>query len=506
MLFQEPTADSIRNLLHAMEGRRVLVVGDAMLDRYIYGKSSRISPEAPVQIVQAEREENLLGGAANVAKCLVALGAKVTLGCIVGDDSAGEEFIREAQSLGIDVHLVFRDSLRPTSVKTRIICGRQHILRVDREGLTPYPQARLDDMIAGLRAAAADVDAILISDYAKGVLTESVCATAIEIAGSRPVLVDPKGDNWERYRGATVIKPNWREAITFLNARDSSTRLLTPSSDDVVSEAVAQQLLGALRVKNALVTRSEYGLSLAGSDGEHLSFRARAPKVEDEAGAGDVVAAVTCLALASGAPMAEAVWVANIAAGVKVGKFGTHTVSDHEILEALGEKFLKSERKIMSPTCAAQMAAELRRAGKKVVFTNGCFDILHLGHTLYLERARLLGDALIVGINTDASVKRLKGPERPVNSEDDRARVISAMGCVDAVVLFGEDTPIELLKAIKPDVLCKGADYKCKEDVIGWEIIEANGGRVALIELVAGRSTSKTIDQMSHRGHRGFYF
>jgi len=492
--FQEPSKDDVRALLRSMAGRAVLVVGDGMLDAYLYGNSARISPEAPVPIVQIERDEFLLGGAANVAKCLVALGAKVSLCCIVGTDGPGDQFIAEAKSLNIDTKLIFRDGGRPTPVKTRVVAGRQHLVRVDREGKSPYPPALLNKMIAALRSAAAKADAVLLSDYDKGVLSDEICAAAIAAAGDKPVLVDPKGHRWHRYNGATVLKPNWREATAFLATKDSMIMTLSPHANDADAEQIAQQLRAGIGTKHVLVTRAEHGMSLAGDSGT-ISFRTRAQKVEDEAGAGDVVAAATCLALAAGADMALAAWLGNVAAGAKVAKFGTHTVSDHEILEALGEQFSSSERKVFTAAQAAEVAAGLRKSGKKVVFTNGCFDILHLGHVTYLENARRLGDALIVGINTDASVRRLKGPERPVQSEGDRARIIASQACVDGVVLFGEDTPYELIKAVKPDLLCKGADYKTKKDVVGWDIVEATGGRVVLIDLVEGRSTSRVIEK-----------
>ncbi len=493
--FTEPSKEAVRELLRAMAGRSVVVAGDGMLDSYLYGNSARISPEAPVPVVQIEREEFLLGGAANVAKCLVALGAKVSLCCVVGNDAAGEQFIAEAKSLNIDTRLIFRDGSRPTPVKTRVVAGRQHLVRVDREGKSPYSPALLKKIASALKQAASDSDAVLLSDYDKGVLCDEVCSAAISAADGRPVLVDPKGPRWHRYSGATVLKPNWREATGFLATKDSMVLSLTPHSNDAHAEQIAQQLRSGLGTKHVLLTRAEHGMTIASPDGAGVSFRTRATKVEDEAGAGDVVAAATCLALAAGADMATAAWLGNVAAGAKVAKFGTHTVSDHEILEALGENFSSSERKLFTAAQAADLAANLRKSGKKVVFTNGCFDILHLGHVTYLENARRLGDALVVGINTDASVRRLKGPERPVQSEGDRARIIASQACVDGVVLFGEDTPYELIKAIKPDVLCKGADYKTKKDVVGWDIVEAHGGRVVLIELVEGRSTSKVIEK-----------
>lgn len=497
-IFKEPNIDAIRQLLRSMAGKRVLVAGDAMLDRYLYGSTSRISPEAPVQIVVADREESLLGGAANVAKCLVALGAKVTLCCVIGTDRYGDEFMEEAKSLGISTKLILRDSTRPTTVKTRIVSGRQHILRVDRESKLAYPEKLVNELVTKMHAAAGDADAVLLSDYDKGVLAPVVCSAAIQAAGDRPIVVDPKGFNWKKYLGATVLKPNWNEAQSMLATRDSSILLRRASGKSDEAEAIAHRLRKGVGVKNVILTRDEHGMSIACPNNVSHSFGARTKNVEDEAGAGDVVAAVSCLALATGATVPMAAWLSNVAAGVKVSKFATSTVSDHEILEALGDHLPPSERKVMTQKQAAELSAKLRKDGKRVVFTNGCFDILHLGHVTYLEKARRLGDALIVGINTDASVRKLKGPERPVQTETDRARIIASQECVDAVVLFGDDTPLELIKATKPDVLCKGADYKKKQDVVGWDVVEGHGGRVVLIDFVEGRSSSKVIEKMNN--------
>ena len=498
--FKPPDIATVRALLRAMVGRRVLVAGDAMLDSYVYGTTARISPEAPVQIVQVEREESMLGGAANVAKCLVALGARVTLACVTGDDAQAQQLINEAQSLRIDTSLVVKDPSRPTTVKTRIVSGRQHLLRIDREGRTPLSEALLADFAARVGAAAATADAVLLSDYKKGLLTREVCAAAIKAAGPRPVVVDPKGRDWSRYEGATVIKPNWKEAQSFLGSMDSYVLGLKHTSDDQICEESAHQLRNGLRIKNVMVTRSERGVSLACADNSSVSFPTHATTVRGEAGAGDVAGAVTCLALAAGAEMPLAVWLGNAAAGAKVAKFGTSSVSDHEILELLGDRMPRSAGKLMSAAQAAELAASLRRSGKKVVFTNGCFDVIHLGHMTYLEKARQLGDALLVGINTDASVRRLKGANRPHYPEDDRAKLLTGLESVDGVTLFAEDTPLKLIEAIKPDVLCKGADYARKEDVVGWEIVEAHGGRVELIELVEGRSSSKIIEKLKGTG------
>ena len=497
-MFQEPDQASVEALLRSMTGRRVLVVGDGMLDGYIYGHSSRLSPEAPVQVVDIDREEYLLGGAANVAKILISLGAKVSICCAVGNDAEAKQFLDDAAGMGIDTHAVVHDPAIRTTLKLRIVSGRQHVVRVDRDPRAPYAQKTIDALVELAASAAAAADAVLLSDYAKGVLTEAVCAAAIRGAAGKPVLVDPKGKDWKKYSGATLIKPNFGEARTFIGVGEPSATTLNPSTDNVVCEHMAANLRESLKVANVAITRGPNGITLAKSDGTQESFPGRHLPPKDEAGAGDAVAAATCLALAAGASLEESVWLGNLAGAVMASKFATQAVSDFELLEALGASYPSSRKKLMTVPQAAEFAAMMRKENKNVVFTNGCFDILHLGHTTYLESARQLGDALIVAINTDDSVRRLnKGPNRPVNPEGDRSRLISSLACVDAVVLFGEDTPYEIIKSVKPHVLCKGADYKSKQDVVGWDIVEANGGRVALIPLVEGRSTSKVIEKMS---------
>ena len=501
--FQPPDTAAVRAILSSMIGRRVLVIGDAMLDSYTYGVTARISPEAPVQVVQVEREESMLGGAANVARCLAALGARVTLACITGDDAQAAQLIAEAQGLKIDTSLVLKDPERPTTVKNRIIAGRQHLLRIDREGRTPVSDALMKQFAGKIAEAVANSDAILLSDYKKGVLTELVCTATIKAAGNRPVVVDPKGRDWEKYRGATVIKPNWREAMGLLGTRDSYVLGLRHTSDDQVCEEAAHQLRCGTGIKNVMLTRSERGVSLACADGSSVSFPSHATSVRGEAGAGDVAGAVACLALAAGAALPLAAWLGNAAAGAKVGKFNTAAVLDHEILEILGAQMPRATKKLMTLAQASELAAAQRSRGKKIVFTNGCFDIIHIGHTSYLEKSRQLGDMLFVGVNTNDTIRRLKGPNRPHNSEQDRAQLLTAFECVDGVILFPEDTPINLIEAIKPDVLCKGADYTRKEDVVGWDRVESWGGRVELIEFVPDRSTSRMIDKLNAENGEG---
>jgi D-beta-D-heptose 7-phosphate kinase/D-beta-D-heptose 1-phosphate adenosyltransferase len=482
--FVEPTPARVRELLGAMLGRRVLVVGDSAIDDYVVGEVERISPEAPVPVLAVEREELLLGGAANVAKCLVALGARPTLCTVVGDDADGQLFASEAESLAIPRLGILVDKSRRTTRKTRIVARQQQVIRLDRETVAPLSPALEKRLCAAVTRAVKRADAVVLSDYSKGVLSAAVCRAVFAAAGARPVLVDPKNLPWKAFSGATVLKPNLRAAESFAH---------TLLEDDQSVVRAAARIADELGVANALVTRGAAGMVLASRGGAAHSFAARAPSLVDETGAGDVVAAATALALAAGAEPAEAAWLANVAAGVKVGKFGAATVTGQEILTALGAAESPATGRVLDRAGAAKLAAELRAAGRTVVFTNGCFDILHLGHVRYLESSRRLGDALIVGVNTDASVRRLKGPGRPLQSELDRAQILASLSCVDAVVLFDEETPLALIRALRPDVLTKGADYKTKRAVVGWDLVRKWGGRVELVPLVAGRSTTGLV-------------
>ncbi|MCK6471467.1 MAG: D-glycero-beta-D-manno-heptose 1-phosphate adenylyltransferase [Planctomycetes bacterium] len=487
--FEEPTLDQVQALLRAMVGRRVAVIGDVMMDVYLIGKVRRISAEAPVPIFEIAQEERMLGGAANVAKCLVALGAKVRMCGVIGRDSQGDLFLEEAAGLKIGASGVLRDSKRPTTVKSRVVAQQHQMLRLDAEdnsALTPALDKRL---AAQAFRAAKWADAVILSDYSKGTLSEAVCRAALRGAGRKPVVVDPKDPPWTRFRGATVLKPNRRDLGRLLGFE------ITDAESAVKAARLALKMYGT---RHVLLTRSAQGATLAsrslnGRAGSSWHLAARQREIFDTTGAGDVIASTVALALAAGTGIREAIWLANVAAGIKVAKFGTAAVSDQDIIDDLGGGAPSHERKVMTRAQAARYAARLRNAGKRVVFTNGCFDILHYGHVSYLERSRRLGDALIVGLNSDASVRRLKGAGRPVQPAHDRERILASQACVDAVVRFAEDTPLELIKAVRPAVLCKGADYKRKQDVVGWREVERWGGKVVRVPIVQGRSTTNLI-------------
>jgi D-beta-D-heptose 7-phosphate kinase/D-beta-D-heptose 1-phosphate adenosyltransferase len=438
-------------------------------------------------VLEVEREEYKLGGAANVAACLAALGTDVRLCGIVGADQDGSRLDEEARRLNIDVSTLIADPERPTTCKTRIVARHQQIIRLDRETREPLDTTSQQRLLKRLRSTIDWSEGIVLSDYGKGVLTEPICRSVIEWAGERPIVVDPKQLPWDKFRGATVIKPNRSETEDFVQH--------TIDNHEAAIHA-GQQLSDALVAPHVLITRGADGMSLisrsAANHGPNAVHFASQPRdLIDVTGAGDVVAATLTTALAAGAHIASAAWLSNIAAGIKVGKFGAAGVTGKEMLSAIGAGDSSFARSVLSRSAAASLAEDWRKQGKRVVFTNGCFDLLHLGHVTYLEQSRQKGDALIVGVNSDASVRRLKGPSRPLQNESDRAQILASLASVDAVVVFDESTPYELIRAIRPDVLTKGADYQRKENVVGWDLLESWGGQVALIDLVDGRSTTR---------------
>jgi D-beta-D-heptose 7-phosphate kinase / D-beta-D-heptose 1-phosphate adenosyltransferase len=467
---------------------RVLVVGDLMLDEYLWGRTERISPEAPVQVVEVAREDLRLGGAGNVVNNLVALGCNVAVCSVVGADDNAELLRRAFESKGVDVEGLFEDPERKTSKKTRVIAANQQIVRIDRETKTAISPESQTQMLGYLMACCSNFDVIVVSDYLKGVLTPQVLS-AICKAGrllNIPVVVDPKGSDYGKYHGATLLTPNRKEAEI------ASGIAIT---DVATLERAADGLLGDLGLDALLITRSEAGMSLFPAVGGAVHIPTVAREVFDVTGAGDTVISVLSLGLACGLSMPDAAWVANVAAGIAVGKLGTSTVSPQEIVAEVGHGLKDSDSKIKNLDVLAHIIGEERSRGKEVVFTNGCFDLLHVGHVKYLQKARTLGDLLVVGLNSDASVKRLKGEKRPLIEESERAHILAALDCIDYVVLFDEDTPLRVIESLSPNVLVKGGDYSL-DGVVGRDVVEANGGRVELVQFVDGRSTSRIIDKI----------
>ena len=480
--------------LPSFEPIRVLCIGDIMLDRFVFGDVRRISPESPVPIIQMQRTSNVPGGAANVARNVSALGGHCSIVGIVGDDQTGRELAglidgnADGHS-GSIVAMLVADPARPTIEKIRFVAQGHHLLRADREIAVAIPEATEDAVLAQVAALIDSHDVVVLSDYAKGMLTDRVISGAIARARAAgvAVVVDPKSRQLARYAGATVLTPNAKEVFEATG--------IEPRDDHLAAQA-ARAAMVAADVDAMLVTRSEQGMTLVERDGATSHLAASAREVFDVVGAGDTVVATLALCIGAGMALPAATGIAIIAAGIVVGKQGTATVSRSELSDELSrvnrQGLSSSELKVVGADRAVLMRQQWESDGLTVGFTNGCFDILHVGHVRILEFARSQCDRLIVGINADASVKRLKGPTRPINTEDDRAQVIGAFGFVDAVVVFGEDTPYELIGRIDPDVLVKGSDYTV-EQVVGHDIIERRGGRVVLFDLVPGRSTSNII-------------
>ena len=487
-------AQLVRDLGHPV----VVVFGDAMLDRYVFGGISRISPEAPIQILRVAREEERPGGAASVAADLAVLGARVRLVAYAGDDEAGVVLRRLLAGLGVAAAGVVEIRGRPTTLKTRMVAhGSSHsvsqqVLRVDREETGAVPAAAEKRLLAAFRRALRGAGAVVISDYAKGVVSEASAKAAIASARKAgvPVVVDPKGRDYSRYRGATVITPNRKETFEATGIEPAGA---------AGAEAAGRRLVELTGVDAAVITLDKDGMAIVPRDGPAEMVTTTPREVFDVSGAGDVVAAVLGLALGDGRSLRDAVYLANVAAGVEVGKVGAVPVSREEILHALGAESAPVHRVVDRATLRRELAG-MRTAGKKVVFTNGCFDILHAGHARYLHEARREGDVLVVGLNSDASVRRLKGADRPVVGQADRAELLASLECVDYVVVFDEDTPESLIRCVEPDVLVKGEDWKDK-GVVGREFVEARGGRVVLVKLLAGRSTTGIVERV--RGRRG---
>lgn len=467
---------------------RCLVIGDLMLDEYLWGRAERISPEAPVQVVDVLREELRLGGAGNVAHNLAALGAQVSVCSVVGDDRNGRELLGEFCHYRIDTRAVFQEPDRLTSRKTRVVAAHQQIVRIDRESRETVPAVVEQKLCDWIAAHAHDYSVIVLSDYNKGVLTPGVIATAIGAAADAgiPVLVDPKGTDYSRYAGATLLTPNRKEAEA------ASGIVITDTADLTRAAGV---IMGAVGLDHLLVTRSEEGMSLYSRSGDVVHIPTVAREVFDVSGAGDTVLAALAVGISYGFSVSEAASLANVAAGIAVGKLGTSIVTPQEIIDAVSLTHRDSHTKIKSLDALLPLMETEKSRGKRIVFTNGCFDLLHAGHVKYLQKARNLGDLLVLGLNSDASVRRLKGAKRPLIDQEERAHLLAALDCIDYVVVFDEDTPLELITAIKPYILAKGGDYAL-EDVVGKSVVESYGGRVELITFVDGKSTSNIIERV----------
>lgn len=479
---------ALERFLNDLNQLKVLVIGDLMLDEYVWGKAERISPEAPVQVVEVARDELRLGGAGNVCNNLAALGVQVEVASVLGDDADGRLLRQLLAGRGIGTAGIVLATGRTTSRKTRILASSQQIVRIDRETRALINAEQEAQLLAAIRAAAPACRAILVSDYLKGVLSESLLQALVALGRecNIPVVIDPKGSDYRKYRGATALTPNRKEAQA-------------ASGIAIVDAASLQQagrtLCTDLELEALVLTRSEEGMSLFFRDGREAHLPTEAREVFDVSGAGDTVLALIGVGLAAGLPLDEAARLSNLAAGIVVGKVGTSTVTAEEILEAAGRQHPDADRKLHPRQALARLLAGRRVKGETVVFTNGCFDLLHVGHVKYLQAARRLGDLLVLGLNSDASIRRLKGPKRPLIGQEERAHILAALDCIDYVVVFDEDTPLDLIATLRPDILVKGADYT-PDGVVGKDLVESWGGRVELIQFVDGKSTTSIIDRI----------
>lgn len=468
----------------AFSHAKVLVVGDIMLDRYWHGPTDRVSPEAPVPIVKINQDENRPGGAANVALNIASIGGQVTLVGITGEDEVAQNI--EMHLNAMNINCCFRKHAQvPTITKLRVMSQHQQLVRLDFE--ESFTSLCKNDLIASVEEQLPKHDLLLLSDYNKGTLSEIEQLIALAKAYGKPILVDPKGDCFERYKGSTMMTPNLSEFEKIVGE-------ITCEADLVQK---GQALLQQLELEALLVTRSEHGMTLLRPDHEEFHIPTQAKEVFDVTGAGDTVIATLALALAARADYSQASALANIAAGVVVGKLGTSTVSEAELL-AKANTGLESGQGVVTQGQVA-IAVELAKArGEKIVMTNGCFDILHAGHVSYLENAAKLGDRLIVAVNDDDSVNRLKGDGRPVNSVERRMAVLAGLTAVDWVIPFSEDTPQNIISKLLPDVLVKGGDYKV-EDIAGGAEVIANGGSVQVLNFEEGISTTDIINTIKLR-------
>src|ERR1700738_1576934 len=476
-------------LSHAIASRTVLCVGDLMLDEFVVGWGSRISPEAPAPVIALQRTETNIGGAGNVARNIASLGARCIFVGLIGEDEAGAKLKAALAQESLIESVLVCDSTRPTTRKVRFVSEHfsTHMLRADWEQAAPAAADVEQKLIDAILPQLARADIVLLSDYAKGVLTARVIRNIIDAAkklGKR-VIVDPKSANFAIYRGATLLTPNRKEFAEATRSRADSDTSIAAAAQDAMYLADCEAML---------VTQSEHGMTLVVRGGAAIHVPALPVKVRDVSGAGDTVAAALALTLAAKADWETALRMANAAAAVAVGKKGTAIVTSSELRrKILPHAFLAAEEKIVGDAASLEAhLAEWRKQGLRVGFTNGCFDILHPGHVKVLTAARGACDRLIVGLNSDASAKRLKGEGRPVQDERARAEVLAALEAVDLVVIFGEDTPIWLITQIKPSVLVKGGDYT-RDQVVGYEIVEACGGEVVLVDMLPGHSTTSLV-------------
>lgn len=480
----------ILNLLDQFSTSNILCIGDVMLDRFIYGKVERISPEAPIPIMKFDHFDEMIGGAGNVINNLVSLGVQAHFMSVLGKDQIGHKITELADEKIGDLSLLWMDDKRRSTLKKRFIAGTQHLLRVDEEDSHNISPEVADHLIAYASQNIKSIDLIILSDYAKGVLTSYLCQRIIELARTNGVgvLVDPKGADYEKYRGATLITPNLSEASAAFGR--------SVYADDEIVEA-ARFVQKTYGIQNVLVTRSEKGMTLVSEEATPIHLPTKAREIFDVSGAGDTVVSTLAACMSVGMELSDAAHLANIAGGLVVEKVGTATISLEELSIAMqSQEAFSHALKIHELGSALDRLKAWRQKGYKIGFTNGCFDLLHPGHVHLIRQSRKECDRLILALNTDASIKRLKGQSRPIQNETARALVLSSLADVDMILFFEEDTPMSLIEAIRPDVLIKGADYTI-EEVVGADFVQQYGGRIALVPLQIGHSTTSMVQKIA---------
>jgi len=476
------------NIINNFNNCRILVVGDIMIDEYVWGDVDRISPEAPVQVVHVKRETSTLGGAGNVVNNISALKAKISIVGIAGSGLNSDRLIKMFENIGADCNGIIRDENRSTTLKTRIIAANQHVLRIDRESRLQISDSLANKLLKYVEEKISDIDLLIISDYGKGLLTGKVLSGLISIASKNDKIsiVDPKGLDFSKYVGASIITPNRKEAAiaSGIDIQDRGNLI-----------KAGEKLIETLKLKRLLITCGKDGMMLFEYNKPTLQIQTQAKQVYDVSGAGDTVVAVMGLSLASGASYRDASYLANAAAGIVVGKLGTATISQDELKAALDIDKNIVPGKFQELSRLSSLTDEMRIRGKKIVLTNGCFDLLHAGHIEFLSASKNLADVLIVALDDDKSVQKLKGEGRPVISENERIRIMSALDCVDYVTVFSTEELDKLLKIIRPDILTKGSNYT-HDIVTGKGIVESQGGRVSLIPVTEPISSSMIIKKI----------
>ncbi|MEE4263298.1 MAG: D-glycero-beta-D-manno-heptose-7-phosphate kinase [Desulfobacteraceae bacterium] len=469
----------------------LLVIGDLMIDEYVWGKVDRISPEAPVQVVAVKTEDYTLGGSGNVVNNLVALGARVTVLGVVGEGSNGKLLCDQLDAIGADTRGIIQEPGRHTTKKTRIIAEHQQVLRIDRETKKEISPATAKNIIRIAEKAIPNVDVILISDYGKGLINRSMIKRLVQIAKThnKPVIADPKGLDFTKYAGVNLLTPNKKEASLASGREITDARTLAE---------VGKILLDKCGMEKLLITCGKDGMVLFEKDLKPFKIGTKAQEIYDVSGAGDTVVAVLGLAIAAGQSFKKAVSLANTAAGIVVGKVGTATVTQKELSEALKASAadIVSKHKTLKELC--ELCRKLQKDGKRIVLTNGCFDLLHVGHIKLFSASKKLGDVMIVAIDDDDSVRRLKGPDRPVIGAPERVRILSALDSVDHVVVFAHKELDNVIESIRPDILTKGSNYGSGE-VLGREIVEGYGGRVESIPITEKISSTQIINTIKKK-------